>query len=538
MTNANYDDEFATRVISAIETRIERKLKSGSFVQNTWGTVASVSSDGKTAGAYLYGETDGAYISDGFRIPETTYLTIGQSIKVAMDYGTGDRWIEEVSVSTAYKKLTIGQDGVILFGSGAALSDTNLYRYAASRLATDDDLIISLVSGNGLSIGTTAAAPAYGIAFGADTNLYRSAADTLSTDDAIEVKSGLLYVGQSDLTSGSLSIYGAGTGNEGGQIDLFGAAAWANWSIDIYQSTLRFFTGGIVYYTFATGSLDLQSGVVLTWNADTNLYRSAASTLKTDDALIVLGAIQQGADSTDSIKMTGGSIEMFSANPFIDFKNAAVDNYDARIIYNLSSSGKLGFYGAPVAFNVGRIETLTAFMNGGGTSFPASPTTNDRYFRTDLQLEFFYDGARWMTTQLFSAYTSLEAYASTFVLTIAVTTTSVHRLSIDDGMGTDIWLENFTVTPYIGAGTALSASHKWVAELMKTNTSSTSTSIGTVTFDSGGSSLWRRGSVAIGALLGTLATYPICSVDWTKTGTPGSVALTGGVRLSYRIVQT
>lgn len=115
-----FTDEHATRIVAAIETRQSRKLKSGSFVQNTWGTVASVASDGKTAGAYLYGETDGAYISDGFRVPETTYLTIGQKVKVAMDYGTGDRWIEEVNVpATAYKKVALDlATGQVLTGDG------------------------------------------------------------------------------------------------------------------------------------------------------------------------------------------------------------------------------------------------------------------------------------------------------------------------------------------------------------------------------------------------------------------------------------
>jgi microcystin-dependent protein len=91
------------------------------MVETTWGTVASVSSDGKTAGAYLYGETDGAYISNGFRVPETSYVTIGDSVKVAIDYGTGDRWIEEINVSSAYKKVAINPStGEILQGDGTA----------------------------------------------------------------------------------------------------------------------------------------------------------------------------------------------------------------------------------------------------------------------------------------------------------------------------------------------------------------------------------------------------------------------------------
>jgi hypothetical protein len=34
-----------------------------------------------------------------------------------------------------------------------------------------------------------------------------------------------------------------------------------------------------------------------------------------------------------------------------------------------------------------------------GTSFPGSPSTNQRYFRTDLGHEYYYDGTRWLTSQ-------------------------------------------------------------------------------------------------------------------------------------------
>lgn len=33
----------------------------------------------------------------------------------------------------------------------------------------------------------------------------------------------------------------------------------------------------------------------------------------------------------------------------------------------------------------------------GGTAFPSSPVTNERFFRTDRGLEYFYDGTRWVT---------------------------------------------------------------------------------------------------------------------------------------------
>ena len=38
-----------------------------------------------------------------------------------------------------------------------------------------------------------------------------------------------------------------------------------------------------------------------------------------------------------------------------------------------------------------------------GTSFPGSPATGDLFYRTDRNLEYFYDGTRWLTTQEYQA---------------------------------------------------------------------------------------------------------------------------------------
>src|ERR1700754_4638544 len=37
-----------------------------------------------------------------------------------------------------------------------------------------------------------------------------------------------------------------------------------------------------------------------------------------------------------------------------------------------------------------------------GTSFPVSPATGDVFYRTDRHIEYYYDGTRWLSTQLFT----------------------------------------------------------------------------------------------------------------------------------------
>jgi hypothetical protein len=101
-----------------------------------------------------------------------------------------------------------------------------------------------------------ATAAAGGIAFGTDTNLYRSAADVLKTDDALVV---------------------------GGSVTCLSSVVW-------YDSvTLRnkADSGTVAFYTRnVAGSevvADLFNLGTLQWGGDTNLYRSAASLLMTDD---------------------------------------------------------------------------------------------------------------------------------------------------------------------------------------------------------------------------------------------------------------
>lgn len=57
------------------------------------------------------------------------------------------------------------------------------------------------------------------------------------------------------------------------------------------------------------GNVSLLTGVSLTWAADTNLYRSAADTLKTDDVFIAGGKLKWGAagDEQTTVGAAGGA---------------------------------------------------------------------------------------------------------------------------------------------------------------------------------------------------------------------------------------
>lgn len=100
-------------------------------------------------------------------------------------------------------RLLMQADGRLVWGSGSATGDTNLYREVANVLATDDILrvIRTNAADNAISLRTatdTTNSHFFANADGAmwwgaggasavDTTLYRSAADTLKTDDALIV---------------------------------------------------------------------------------------------------------------------------------------------------------------------------------------------------------------------------------------------------------------------------------------------------------------------------------------------------------------
>lgn len=120
---------------------------------------------------------------------------------------------------------------------------------------------------------------ANGLLFGGDTVLYSSATDTLRTDDEIDVRR-------------------AAVGNTAYQNRVTGDA------------NARF-------VVMANGTLNFGGG---SGSTDTNLYRSAANTLKTDDALVVLGDFTPSSllastvdDGTDTLTISGGGTATFSA---------------------------------------------------------------------------------------------------------------------------------------------------------------------------------------------------------------------------------
>jgi hypothetical protein len=180
----------------------------------------------------------------------------------------------------------------------------------------------------------------------------------------------------------------------------------------------------------------------------------------------------------------------------------------------------------------------TAVVVTGGTAFPGSPADNDQFYRTDLDMWFFYNGTRWLSTTLQRLLLPIYPQQSLGVIS-ATTAAYVRTLAPDLQGGSDLWLEDFIVNFYVAAGgTALGASHSWAAALKsaRDNTDFTLDTISTVTINSGSSAVVRRSTGTIDALMNNGTVHDILQIDMTKTGTPGTWQ--AFPELTYRVVAT
>lgn len=121
-----------------------------------------------------------------------------------------------------------------------------------------------------------------------DTNLYRSGADTLRTDDGLSVGATLAVTGSSTLT-------GALTVNDTTDINVNSATALqvrngGTSVLTVNTTASQVGIGGpAANSTLTVGTNTTTAAGGLTFGTDTNLYRSAANTLRTDDSFVVPG---------------------------------------------------------------------------------------------------------------------------------------------------------------------------------------------------------------------------------------------------------
>jgi hypothetical protein len=194
--------------------------------------------------------------------------------------GAGDGAYTASVTADAQSRLVIRADGFMTWGDGSVVGDTTLYRSAADVLKTDDNFEIGPAGKTALRLTNTGTDT--GLTIGADTNLYRSAANTLKTDDSLQVNGNLTV--DHDTTGDRLYFGGSG------DTSLFRSAADTLSTEDT-----------LVISKDGAGSNSLQltgttAGNGLLIGGDVNLYRNGANVLQTDDSLVVGGSLTLGTN--------------------------------------------------------------------------------------------------------------------------------------------------------------------------------------------------------------------------------------------------
>ncbi len=300
----------------------------------------------------LYRSAAGALKTDGD-------LTVGDDLTIGAVSGTGATtnylssgiaWRTYGNIADTQAKFRIDFDGQLVWGvGGTTAADTNLYRATAGNvLKTDDafqavgDINARVDAATRTIIGEAVSGKA-GIAFGSslDTNLYRENASVLRTDDNLDV-------GQ-NLTVGWLT---------GGGITEYTAAA---------NTAYRVFNAG----NESQPMFQVSGAGVMGWGPggstapDTNLYRTGANELKTDDTLRVVGrtTVRHGVTAEQvNIGDVGNS-----GAAGITFGTAEDTN-----LYRSSAGNRL------VTDDI--FQSGAGFAGPSGTTLPASPIDGQEYF--------------------------------------------------------------------------------------------------------------------------------------------------------------
>lgn len=286
----------------------------------------------------------------------TNELTTNGSFRVSnFVYSNGLVASSGIYVNSAggISRTALTSDAKLEFGDGTNTRDTSLYRYAADTLKTDDTFVAGAI---GIGINT----PARQIHVQGSNAVLRMDRDVDSTsfimvrtalgDFSTVWKTFQFGVSAYGVNGGSFFIQDNNTAVSGAGVNRFTINNSGNIGLS-----------GLTESSTMNGRLNFRADTTATegiyWGTDTNLYRSAADTLKTDDNLIVAapGSASGSVVTVDSTQTLSNkrfaprvtSITS-SATPTIN-----TDNCDAVTITALATaitSMTSGLSGTPVNF--------------------------------------------------------------------------------------------------------------------------------------------------------------------------------------------
>lgn len=182
----------------------------------------------------------------------------------------------------------------------------------------------------------------------------------------------------------------------------------------------------------------------------------------------------------------------------------------------------------------GAAGAVLAMGNGAviwnaGTSFPASKATGDRYYRTDLGMDFYYDGTRWLSVQEFS----LAGAVIDVLQPVSTTNTSATFAVVDEGPSSVGAYVTRIVFSTLVTGTN-TGSHYWTVQACSMASAGTLHNLGSSFATSADSTSWTRHVVSVGSVV--TAGDIEYRAQGTKTGTPGGLYCL--MAIYYRLIAT
>lgn len=140
-----------------------------------------------------------------------------------------------------------------------------------------------------------------------------------------------------------------------------------------------------------------------------------------------------------------------STNPRIHFNSGplAVTAGDYFEIHLTCNDTSIDITASVSNFWMEVIEAATVDKSTSGTSFPVSPGNGDRFFRTDRGIEYFYDGTRWLSTELHH----INIAISDGLMPTAATAAYKHRIGNPFSGDHDLYIEKVKTHAYQLAAT-------------------------------------------------------------------------------------
>jgi hypothetical protein len=158
-----------------------------------------------------------------------------------------------------------------------------------------------------------------------------------------------------------------------------------------------------------------------------------------------------------------------------------------------------------------------------GTSFPGSPANNDKYFRTDRDLLYFYDGTRWLTVH---EYDVAPGWYDTAAALSGTNTLARYVVRQDYGM----YLTRWNIVTFQTNGTP--ASNFMTVAFTRLTGANAATDVASFATSSDTASNWVNHDQAINAVLDSSAR----SIRTVATETGTVTGFIAAQSLSYRLI--